>query len=500
MHHSANRNVAVYVLDSATTPIVADVLSQAKDICRGLEGFTFYTNNVGMFNCTIHGVAGIMTGLYYDKVSQVIDFAYEAFSKKSVLRNYIEAGADVFFMPGSFDFGYTTESTLQENQHKVGCRNTLYVRLNDQQQWNLYELTRFRMTPFALKFPMAMMTFIGWGQCPAYTREEWTYPNIANAPIHNDSTLTFQFWHTNGPHPPLDVNRYGLADGTMKVGYDARFEKTWFVFSQLTALFDKLKQRNLYDRTTIIITADHGAEPYDRHINSSLLEENGRTMPILLVKPENNHGSLRYTNIPTSHSRIHSLLEVLSTRQISSPEIDDILYCEHRMFRYNDGTAVYNCEFTNNPFKPVNKTVLSELVLSDFPAVEIGSIYSLQDDKQNIPIIMKNIQRLWAGGGGQFAYGKTAELTFKAPTTKTKYTLVLSMAVDTESHRNDPNGCTVVFHDFNSSACVKHIAKYGDDPFVKLSIPVISDENGIVRIGAETTELVDLYTVQINGS
>ena len=126
-----------------------------------------------------------------------------------------------------------------------------------------------------------------------------------------DAAPVYTLVHVLTPHVPVvtdaDCN-YGLNKTPIPEDYA---NQARCALSAVQALFDRLRALDLYDRSAIIVTSDHGEDlfmPEDQHPMAGMRSPAGVTLakiepfatPLLLVKPFGAQGPLRTSYAPTS--------------------------------------------------------------------------------------------------------------------------------------------------------------------------------------------------------
>ena len=126
-----------------------------------------------------------------------------------------------------------------------------------------------------------------------------------------DAAPVYTLVHVLTPHVPVvtdaDCN-YGLNKTPIPEDYA---NQARCALSAVQALFDRLRALDLYDRSAIIVTSDHGEDlfmPEDQHPMGGMRSPAGVTLakiepfatPLLLVKPFAAQGPLQTSYAPTS--------------------------------------------------------------------------------------------------------------------------------------------------------------------------------------------------------
>ncbi len=103
-------------------------------------------------------------------------------------------------------------------------------------------------------------------------------------------------YHINGAHLPCNLDEYGRFVGDWN---STALEQTKGVFRFLARYLEDMKTIGLYDKTNIIITADHGR--FDE----------GPACPILFVKPAHAAGEMAVSRAMTGAADMHATIAAL---------------------------------------------------------------------------------------------------------------------------------------------------------------------------------------------
>lgn len=301
---SAKRNVLVFVLDSMGARFPFEVVEGDARLRREFAGFTAYTNNVAMHDCTKYGLPGLMTGVYFDpaKVSSAA-YPMSMYGERSMLYPYLEAGAEVAFSPDLMPYGLTTLPVERRNELKgrqKGDWSALLLRTREVPYLSLLNLSLFRLLPYPAK---GRFVYARIRKDPMFERAEnvfWhehvMFPLLSGAPL-GDHGLFLGVFHSWGAHPPLTFN----LDGSRAVpSGDYRRDMREQIHNSLThlvRLFAELKRKGIYDSSLIVLCADHGND-LDR---KSYAEAE---YSMLWIKSEGADGDFAASAEPTSNADI----------------------------------------------------------------------------------------------------------------------------------------------------------------------------------------------------
>lgn len=350
---SSKGNVLVLVPDSVSTEMTREVFGEDASIREAFAGFTFYTNNVGMHNITPLGLPGLITGDYLDDLRNLKEHQAAVAGVRSCLAPYAQNGHPVFAtMDLSPNFKWTNRLKNARVADAAGQSdgNVLYRRINDLQAWNLFEIVRFRLTPFRFKYQMAFLTMKDWPMFDRGSSEKRLYPRIGSYPVRDDK-VALHVYHTEGSHFPFQIGKHGERLPEPLQTYEGMYNKTFFVYVNLAKLFAELRRQGVYDKTLIIVAADHGSnltrqtlpEPDGYHFEAS------KPFPVLLVKPIGETGKLLCSETPTSHSKVAELVRQarVDPMRFSATKISTLLETLERLYRDFDPRTLerLDCRF-----------------------------------------------------------------------------------------------------------------------------------------------------------
>lgn len=334
--YSKQRNVLVFVLDSCTTEVVHEIFSGDEKLRQSFAGFCSFDNNIGIHHITSPSTAGWLTGKMYrdgEATDGYAAYVNSVFSESSLLYRFRDKGYPTYFMCKGYSLGMASPRLAGVKTDDVGSNGSpLFSRFGDSQKYTIYELTRFRMSPFVLKPYVYKYTNAGMGGYARLQSEFGLYSILKRAPVVSDTENTFHALHTEGGHFPYDVNRFGQKCVSTDEGYGPYLEKTYFALNNLADLFENFRRRGIYDCSDIFVLADHGAD----ETKTMPDVEKGlplRAHPMLMVKPANSTGEFMIDHTTsTSMLNLHSVLEREMDRSLTLDEIKQLLTSAERKF------------------------------------------------------------------------------------------------------------------------------------------------------------------------
>ena len=385
VEYSSQTNVLVFVIDSMEREqahAVMDIPEVGPKLREQFRGFTEYTNNLGAGDCTLMGVANLLTGNYPPEGLEGLEDYYESiFSEKSVLKEYLTEEYEVYLATGSWSKGYTNRRKVSYNLSDRQENGVLAIPAVLGEPWSLLDFTRFRWVPFGLKARFLRLASLGLPVQSHWDREWVAYPLLGKADVSALSRGCFLFIHTAGVHIPVEYNRKGERIPTGNNSDAGCVDMGVFLFTQLGDLFDVYRKMGVYDNSLIVVLADHGRHEWG--FNGSQTEEGAppkNALPFLWVKPIGCNRPFDTSEVPTSHAQIAELLRESSSRTLSEDEIRDCLESKvPRLYRTIDYKSSRKEDWwldaTNSVV--VQKGIWGQSDLTAFCALKSGKTYSL---------------------------------------------------------------------------------------------------------------------------
>ena len=320
---SSTRNIIHIVLDSFPTYTFLDILKADRPaVDRDWSGFTFFPDHLSAFRYTKGAMPAMLSGVAFRNEMPFAEFLarhpsiFHALGQQGYrLRSLTAHGPDhpSLSLPGA-------NATIR---YDIPSPYGSYRDYADVVAAQLLDLSLFRHAPHALKPGIyrdqqwLVQQWIASRRGPEaraerpfgdamFLREFATRVTVGDdAPVY-----TLQV-HVITPHVPVvtdaDCN-YGLNKTPIPEDYA---NQARCALSAIQALFDRLRALDLYDRSAIIVTSDHGEDlfmPEDQHpmggmpspARVTLAKVEPFATPLLLVKPFGAQGPLRTSYAPTA--------------------------------------------------------------------------------------------------------------------------------------------------------------------------------------------------------
>lgn len=269
--YSQNRNFIILLLDYYDSEAFDYILNNPEEVDYEsmLDGFTFYRNTVGSYNCTDMAIPQIITGEGYVNTEVFGQYLRRAYKEADLLNNLDKEGYDINI--------YTT-SILPEDKFAVELIDNYQVReklsISSKKRFIelMYKLVGFRYTPQPVKklfwfYPDEIddLMEVNDLEYNAYSWDNFAFYNRVNDIKVNNKDNQFKFIHLKGAHVPHRLSREfkeldtdDLIDGGQ--GPEAMVEDGRGLFILVREFLNGLKENNVYDNSAIIIMSDHGGD------------------------------------------------------------------------------------------------------------------------------------------------------------------------------------------------------------------------------------------------
>ncbi|MCI8589614.1 MAG: sulfatase-like hydrolase/transferase [Clostridiales bacterium] len=264
---SPKNNVVMFLLDRLDEDYAKETFERYPDIKESLTDFTYYDNVCGSYSRTFPSVAYLLTGVKTDYTLPIDQYFKKAWEEGAFLQKIKDAGyeskiyTDVNYVIQNTDYAAGKIDNIGQSQKKSDKKKMARAMIN---------LSAFRYAPLTMKPFFWMYT----GELADITTLEaevsdmhmtndaafWAGLREKKLSVKEDSKGSFIFYHMQGSHEPylMDVDGSTPEGGT---GGPQKWEPWRQIAGDFNMILDYikyLKEMNLYDDTTIIITADHG--------------------------------------------------------------------------------------------------------------------------------------------------------------------------------------------------------------------------------------------------
>lgn len=258
---SQNENTIVFVLDAMGTDILRDTMNEFEHLEYMFKDFTRFDNSATLYSGTFPTMAYLLTRQRYDFSRPTRDHLYYIWSHPDVIDFYgalreRNHGIHIFANPRWFthdteqlegiadNLSYGEQFTLN---HLAFVQNT--IRLSAFRYSPL--IFKERLTPSGRDFQMVVVSNRYTGNDPLL------YERLRSIGISLISERNmFVFYHMTGSHRGgrrIRINEFANIDSEA-----TRNQQTAGALWIVNEYMDQMRELGIYDRSNIIIMADHG--------------------------------------------------------------------------------------------------------------------------------------------------------------------------------------------------------------------------------------------------
>lgn len=296
-------NLLVLVLDSVDADQFAQALAEDPDLSRRLEGFTWYRNAMGLSDPTKYGLPALLTGQTY---TQPVDYA------GFIAAAYADAPLYTMLAGDVWDARFFTDSryvSLDAGVVDNLAREELAVNDPAGLTRDLLRLCAFRYAPHFLKPQLWMYSnvFLPYAQAQGEPVYEVTDPafdaRLREEGLEATVERAFRLIHLTGMHPPYTMD----ADCQYQAQGVTAQEQMRGCLRLAEDYLEQLRALGVYDRSAVLILADHGTETVHR--------------PLLLLKRPGDTGEMAVNDAPVSYADLPATYVALLTGAQAGTEL-----------------------------------------------------------------------------------------------------------------------------------------------------------------------------------
>ena len=353
---SPKGNVVLFVLDTLDTTYTDEVFAKYPEKADELGGFTYFRNSSGSMIPTRYGVPYLVTGHMLDPDQAVFDTDEVKgwFSEDNLLDTVAAQGYSVGVYSDSLNEGLDALGRQTMNVHAASSRTVDFLScvralggcgLYRSLPWALKP--SFWFTTDQLNAATAPADDSGDGSTP-YRMDDLGYADTLRSrglsATDDAENGAYRVIHLQGSHLPITMDENANPTSSPET-HEALIRQSAGALEIVNEYCEQLDELGLLDKTTVIITADHGRWPFtdagDRDWNGEHLDRT--TTPALLVKPAGADRSvpMQLSEAPTGHLDIPATVEWACGAQTQGPTVFQVPDGEQRertfYWVYHDG-------------------------------------------------------------------------------------------------------------------------------------------------------------------
>ncbi len=355
---SANKNVLLFILDTCDLEYVNEALGADPGLFDEFTGFVWYPDATSMYSRTYPALPYILTGekCYFDvPVTDYLKKAYENSDFLPVMKN---AGTDIRLYTSLEYLDRTIYNTV-DNIAKYDSENLSPFSVPELIKAMLH-LGGYREMPYLLK------PFFAYAVDPinrnvladppdgyyTFSSDDFTFYSRlkkTNLDINEEYFSAFRLFHLFGPHPGCYTSPNAKYDPNAT--QTDSFRGDIFILNEY---LQQLKKLGIYDKTTIIVTADHGNQNENEDME---LHQPPCCIMLLKLAGADSSEPMKTSDAPVSHEDLFAT--VLEELGLSSDNFSEPIY-KHE----NDKDRVRTYYYTAQRSWGDGEVALKEYIIS----------------------------------------------------------------------------------------------------------------------------------------
>ncbi len=306
-HVSNKKNVVVFLIDRCDNGTLGRTFDKFPYLKDEFTDFVRYNNAAGTYSRTFPSVLYFLTGVKTDYTEPVNDYFKRAWAEGTMLPDIKNAGFDTRIYT---EMNYVVKNTAYIDDYVDNVKEDLAEADVSDMFSTMLDLTMYRYTPLCMKpffwaysgdFETARTATDGSPITDIHRTDDCAFYSRLREQgltVDEDSNGAFVFYHMQGSHDPYSMNENGEYDKTATAE-----QQTAGNLKMILDYIEMLKEKGVYDDTTIIITADHG-------LTGTLTQlDYPRTITCMIKYPGVNDGEeLKNSSAPINHDNIRATI------------------------------------------------------------------------------------------------------------------------------------------------------------------------------------------------
>lgn len=290
---SSDENIVVFIVDYLDKTDIDDLQAQNSDYLAQMADFTYFDDYIGNWYSTFPAVVQMFTGDKYEPGETRKTYFTRAWERgqNELFADINNADYQIKFYEDAIsvyddarEFGQSVINIGETTKENVNVNLNAIVK-------GFVKISAYKYAPHALKASFWVSTEILSEAVTIQADDKYVlrdhefYRGLLDGELSlHEGKNDFIVYHFRGAHPPYYTSDAGY-DATRSEAVDASFEL-------INEYLNKMKELGVYDKSTIIVTADHG--------NTAEKVNNGEEMfPVvvpLFIKPQNQTNSVMEVN------------------------------------------------------------------------------------------------------------------------------------------------------------------------------------------------------------
>jgi hypothetical protein len=256
---SSRQNVLIVLLDGLQAGIVADVFERDPDLKAAFEGFRFFPDTLAIAPTTFLNLPAIHSGWVYRRWQLLSSYFTTSIERHSFVNRFDAAGYDTALVN---PVEGVCPARAASCTSAAGLLRSFSAQLRVE-SLRLLELSMFRLSPVWLKQRIYDDGAWLFGEHDEAANEiaqlfegNRLLHEVARRLVVDDGRPTLKFLHSMATHTP-----YVMSDDCRSVTRGSIHRvvgQSRCALLAVAALLERLKAAGVYDRTIVLVLADHG--------------------------------------------------------------------------------------------------------------------------------------------------------------------------------------------------------------------------------------------------
>lgn len=320
---SSGTNVVVFVIDSADASFFGEMLEAYPEMNEELSGWVWYPNAASRYSRTYPSMTYLLTGADCRFDKRFAEYVEDAFAGSDFLPGIAKAGTDIRIFTSDPQFVASSADAYVANSVPAMYSDIRNLRLPVLEK-NLVKMALYKGSPYLLKsrFKYDIAEVNNDSFAPGYSsRDDDFNRDLAGTEmtVSGQYDKAYRLYYLQGIHPGVDWDDNLVVTGP---GWDEQLASR--PAEEITAprlyvslrgsmrnvelYIRKMKELGIYDRATIIVTADHGRYEYRK---GQELKATFAMCPTILIKYPGSDTTrpLQICEAPVSHEDLFAAAE-----------------------------------------------------------------------------------------------------------------------------------------------------------------------------------------------
>lgn len=297
-------NVIVFILDMYDARLVDEILESNPSFFAPLNDFSFYDETIARHPYTAISIPYLLTASKWQEDDRPFsDYAYDG---DTFISDLYSSGIDIGVYTDSMYFNESANSLIRNASTDINRESDIFNTITVMSRASLYKTMPFLCKENYFYYTGDINDMVKSGNAWSSDNDVPFYERITTngLSISNDLSSTFRFYHMRGAHYPFYLSDNVKIDRTLTQATSTSQARG--CMNIVFAYLEELKRLDIYDDTTVIITADHG-DIIGCDTDNKMMKDVSR--PILFVKKAGQKGQgIKRCHSYVSHEELFSTI------------------------------------------------------------------------------------------------------------------------------------------------------------------------------------------------